>query len=69
MRAGNVAELEALDALGAVDPDALASNERAALAAMLDSCDRGTLLDAARSYPKKTVANLLRIEAQRAVPA
>lgn len=69
VRAGNVAELEALDALGAVDPDALASNERAALAAMLDSCDRGTLLDAAQSYPKKTVANLLRIEAQRAVPA
>lgn len=69
VRAGNVAELEALDALGAVDLEALNSDERAALLAMVDSCDRRTLFDAARSHPAKAVANLLRIESQRAAGA
>lgn len=67
--AGNVAELEALDALGAVDLKALNSEEYAALLTMIDSCDRRALFDAAQSYPAKTTANLLRIESQRAIPA
>ncbi|MEG0991377.1 MAG: hypothetical protein RSN88_10995 [Gordonibacter sp.] len=67
--AGNVIELEFLDALGLVDSRTLNPNEYEALMKMLNSCNRRILFNAAQNYPTRTMINLMRIEAECAVPA
>lgn len=67
--AENVAALKALDVLCRVDIGGLNADERAALARVVGEADRRILIDIAEKYPSKALSNLMRIEAEYAVPA